>query len=146
MNILFMIYPVLLMILIFLNADFSGLIRPKKCAAPFAAHDDFFVQSKRIKAAACLLIILHHLVQKISVYGQIDKGPINVFNDFGYLFTAIFFFYSGYGLLASLYFKPDYLGSFLKRRLPIVLLPFWIINILGLIWQIALCVYLYLHA
>ncbi|MCR5156937.1 MAG: acyltransferase [Butyrivibrio sp.] len=86
-----------------------------------------------IRGGACLFIILHHLVQKISVYGNIDKGPINVFNDMGYLLTAIFFFYSGYGLITSFLSKEGYLDSFLVKRLPTVLLPFWLINIVNIL-------------
>ena len=130
MNALFMLYPVVLIILLFWGADFSGLVRPSKCNNSFAAHDDFFVQSKIIKAGACLFIILHHLVQKTTIYGNIDKGPINIFNDMGYMLTAVFFFFSGYGLLISFLSKPDYLDSFLIKRLPSVLLPFWLINII----------------
>ena len=133
MNALFMIYPVLLIILTFWGADFSGLIRPSKCDNAFAAHEDFFAQSKMIKAAACLFIILHHLTQRTTVYGNIDKGPINIFNDMGYMFTAIFFFFSGFGLITSLYSKRDYLDDFLIKRLPTVLLPFWLINIIYLL-------------
>ena len=130
MNTLFMIYPVLIIILLFWGADFTGLIRPSKCDNSFAAHDDFFAQSKMIKAAACLFIILHHLTQKTTIYGNIDKGPIGIFNDMGYMLTAVFFFFSGYGLITSLFSKRDYLDSFLIKRLPSVLLPFWLVNII----------------
>ncbi|MBE5827450.1 MAG: acyltransferase [Butyrivibrio sp.] len=133
MNMLFLIYPVVLTILIFFGASFTGLVKPHKCPDPYAAHDDFFVQSKMIRAGACLFIILHHLVQKISIYGNIDKGPINVFNDVGYLLTAVYFFYSGYGLLTSFYSKEGYLDTFLIKRLPTILLPFWLINIINIL-------------
>ncbi len=133
MDMLFLIFPVILTILIFFGANFTGLVKPSKCSNPYAPHDDFFLQSKMIRAAACLFIILHHLVQKISVYGNIDRGPINVFNDMGYLLTAIFFFYSGYGLLTSFYSKEGYLDTFLIKRLPTILLPFWLINIIDVL-------------
>ena len=96
---------------------------------------DFFSlqQTKNIQGVACIAVILHHLVQQVSGYGVIDKGPITIFNDIGIFITAIFFFISGYGLMTSYLNKPDYLDRFLLKRLPTVLIPFWFINILGVI-------------
>ena len=44
--------------------------------------------------------------------------------------SAIFFFFSGYGLLTSYLQKEDYLNKFLQKRLPKVLIPFWIVNLI----------------
>lgn len=44
----------------------------------------------------------------------------------GILFTAVFFFFSGYGLVFSYENKPDYLRNFLSHRLPVILIPFWV--------------------
>ena len=125
-NTLLILFPILLLVLTFYCATFSqkGLI-----SDTFLNLD----QSKNIQASICLAIILHHLTQQITVYGMRPKGPITLFSHIGYLFTALFFFFSGYGLMTSLKSKPDYLDTFLKRRLPAVIIPFWIINILGVI-------------
>lgn len=48
----------------------------------------------------------------------------------GILFTSIFFFFSGYGLITSYLNKENYLDSFLIRRIPAVLFPFLITNII----------------
>ena len=134
MNALFLIYPVLIMVLMFRGADLSGFRkRTVEGGDPFAAHNDFFTQSKLLKAAACLFIMLHHLVQRTSSYGWIDKGPINIFNDFGYLFTAVFFFFSGFGLIFSVISNDRYLDTFLIKRLPTVLIPFWLVNLLNIL-------------
>ena len=92
-------------------------------------------QTHMIQAFACIGVILHHVTQQITAYGIYDKGPISLFNDIGILFTALFFFFSGYGLITSLQEKPGYLDSFLYRRLPTVLIPFWIINALGVLLE-----------
>lgn len=125
-NTLLILFPILLLVLTFYCATLSqkGLI-----SDTFLNLD----QSKNIQASVCLAIILHHLTQQVTVYGMRPKGPITLFSHIGYLFTALFFFFSGYGLMTSLKSKPDYLDTFLKRRLPAVIIPFWIINILGVI-------------
>ena len=123
-NTLLTIYPLLWFLLVFYKASFSGrggrnsaFLRPE--------------QTGLIRAAACIGVILHHVTQQISSYGSRDFGPIGIFNYLGILFTALFFFFSGFGLIASLYSRPDYLRHFLCRRLPPVLIPFWLINALG---------------
>ena len=92
-------------------------------------------QSKQIQALACIGIMIHHVTQQITSYGNNPKGPITVFSYIGFMFTALFFFFSGYGLLYSYRWKKDYLDGFLKKRLPSVLIPFWITNILTIIVQ-----------
>lgn len=125
-NVLLMIFPAMLLVLTFYRTKFAekGLL-----SDTFLSLD----QSKNIQASVCLAIILHHLTQQITVYGMRPKGPITLLSYIGYLFTALFFFFSGYGLMTSLESKPDYLDNFLKHRLPAVIIPFWIINILGVI-------------
>lgn len=92
-------------------------------------------QAKMIQGVACLGVILHHLTQQISGYGVITKGPLTVFNYAGILFTSLFFFYSGYGLITSVRSKPAYLNTFLTKRLPTVLVPFWIINTIYVLYR-----------
>lgn len=86
--------------------------------------------SKKLQALAAVCIIIHHLTQSISEYGRYSRGPISLFNDMGILFTSIFFFFSGYGLITSYLNKENYLDSFLIRRIPAVLFPFLITNII----------------
>ena len=80
-------------------------------------------QSKAILGFFAVLIVLHHLVQTIGP----ENASIFIFlENFGICLVSVFFFFSGYGLIRSLKQKPDYLKSFLKKRLPGVVIPFYI--------------------
>lgn len=122
-----LIYPISLLILVLAGARLSGRgkINPEYLSLE---------QSGMIRAAACLGVILHHLAQQVTGYGVFSiKAPITVLNYTGILCTALFFFYSGYGLIISCENKPGYLDTFLGRRLPAVLIPFWTVNLLGIL-------------
>jgi len=125
-NYLLLIYPILFLGILFWKADFY-----KK-----GQYNDGCMSiemSKNIQVIAAFFIILHHLVQRITDYGDIYKGPITVFNSTGFLFTSIFFFYSGYGLYVSYKNKENYLDSFFSKRIPKILIPFMVLNIIYLI-------------
>lgn len=93
-------------------------------------------QAKMIQAAACIGVVMHHVTQEITGYGMIDKGPITVFSGIGILFTSLFFFFSGYGLVISIRVKENYLKNFLWHRLPVILFPFWTVNIISVLVRI----------
>jgi len=117
------VYPVVLIILFLLGAKFA----PKG-----TVYEDFYTlkTAKVLQGTAAVGIILHHLVQEVTDYGAVWKGPITHMNYMGILFTSVFFFSSGYGLLKSYETKPDYLEGFLEKRLPTVLIPFLASNII----------------
>lgn len=87
--------------------------------------------SNLVKVIACLVIALHHYSQ----WG-IDKGflsgPIySVLRSVGGdLSVTLFFFLSGYGLMASETKKHLGFMDFMKKRLWRLLKPFWIANII----------------
>lgn len=116
-----LIYPALLI-----------LIACYKCV--FYRKDDFSPatwdrdQSKMLQAIACIGVILHHLTQDITSYGYIYRGPITILSSMGILFTSVFFFFSGYGLIISVYNNPRYLRTFLRHRLTTILVPFFTAN------------------
>lgn len=122
-NYILCVYPLVLIILLVIGA---------KIAPKGSFHEDFLSikSTKVLQGAAAVGIILHHLVQQVTNYGAVWKGPITHMNWMGVLFTAIFFFFSGYGLLKSYRTKPDYLETFLEKRLPVVLIPFLVSNII----------------
>ena len=91
-------------------------------------------QAKSLQAFAALMIILHHMVQRITDCGGVNKGPVTAWNSFGILFTSIFFFFSGFGLYKSQRDKEQYLKNFLRHRLPMILIPFLLTNIIYLIF------------
>jgi len=100
--------------------------------------DDFLPisQTKRIQGLACIGVILHHLTQEITSYGQIDKGPITILASMGILFTSVFFFFSGYGLIVSVNSKENYLNNFINHRIPLILIPFWISNTIYVVYRV----------
>lgn len=122
-NYILLIYPLVVLILLVIGA---------KIAPKGTFHEEFLSlkSTKVLQGAASLGIILHHLVQQVTSYGAVWKGPITHMNWMGVLFTAIFFFFSGYGLLKSYQTKTDYLDTFLEKRMPAVLIPFLISNII----------------
>ena len=93
-NYLLLSYPLAIVIVLFAGCS----IRKK---GEYYDEAWSMTQSNALKAVAALMIILHHMVQSITRYGEIKKGPITVWNSFGILFTSIFFFFSGFGLYKS---------------------------------------------
>ncbi len=120
-NILLSLYPVIFFLVVLFHAG------PRLKAV---GSEDFLSirQTGAVQSAACIGVILHHLSQQVTNYGSLDKGLITGFSYAGILFTALFFFFSGYGLMVSLQNRTDYLNTFLQKRLPTVLIPFWMCN------------------
>lgn len=83
--------------------------------------------SKGLLGFCALGIMLHHMSQTIYFAGE-DTGILLFMVDVGVCFVGLFFFFSGYGLYTSLRDKPDYLKGFLKKRLPTVIVPFYMCN------------------
>lgn len=81
-------------------------------------------KSKCIQGFCAVAIILHHLAQRFSQNG--DIGALGLFTDIGVMFVGVFFFFSGYGLFKSLKTKEGYLKGFFKKRLPAILVPFYV--------------------
>ncbi|MBQ6695859.1 MAG: acyltransferase [Lachnospiraceae bacterium] len=126
-NYILCIYPIVLVILLL----FGAKIAPKG-----TVYEDFFSlkTAKVLQGGSAVGIILHHLVQEVTSYGAVWKGPITHMNWMGVLFTSVFFFSSGYGLLKSYETKTDYLECFLERRMPAVLIPFLVSNVIYFIF------------
>lgn len=83
--------------------------------------------SKGLLGFCAVGIMLHHMSQTIY-FAKEDPGILLFMVDIGVCFVGMFFFFSGYGLYSSLRDKPDYLKGFLHRRLPTVLVPFYMCN------------------
>lgn len=125
-NYIMLIYPALIVILLFACAKVSRV-------GEYVQDAWSVKQAKAMQAVAALMIILHHCVQTVTKYDKVYKGPITEWNSFGILFTSVFFFFSGFGLYTSYKNKPDYMKGFLSKHLPKLLIPFFITNILYLI-------------
>ena len=91
--------------------------------------------AKGIQGFCAVGIVLHHLVQKLN--GSSNITGLSFMENTGVIFVGIFFFFSGYGLLASYRNKPDYMKGFLKKRLPTILVPFYVCGILFLLADMA---------
>lgn len=83
--------------------------------------DDFFDPTERSTAVRwrgffALLVILHHMAQRVS-----DPGLLLIYFDAGYTAVAMFFFYSGYGMM-----KKGIRGKngFFRKRIPALLIPY----------------------
>ena len=83
--------------------------------------------SKGIQGFFAICIITHHFSQQYIYVGE-GTGALTLFGLIGFLFVGVFFFFSGYGLFKSYKTKPGYLDGFLRKRLPVVLVPLYVIN------------------
>ncbi len=125
-NVILLCYPIAFCCILFFGAGAE-----KKGA--FSENAWSVEQTGRIQAFAALMILLHHTVQSITDYGRVWKGPVTLWNSFGILFTSVFFFCSGFGLCKSCRTKEHYLDGFFKQRIPKVLIPFLLTNLLYLL-------------
>ena len=86
---------------------------------------------KSLRGFAAIGVILHHISQEDAFQyaggGYGHPGELSIFVNAGFLFVAIFFFCSGYGLIKSLQTKPDYLNGFMKKRvLKTLIIPYYV--------------------
>ena len=125
-NYLLFIYPVIIVIVMLWGCSIRG-------NREYYEDAWSLTQSNALRAVAALMIILHHMVQSITRYGDIKKGPVTEWSYFGILFTSVFFFFSGFGLYKSYKTKENYLEGFLTKRLPKIILPFLVTNIIYLL-------------
>lgn len=125
-NLLLLIFPIAIVIILLIGLKLSP---GKECF-----EDAWGLrQSKSLQAVAALMIVLHHLVQTVTEYGDVYKGPITEWNSFGVLFTSVFFFFSGFGLYSGYKKKEGYLNHFLRKHLPKLLIPFAVTNLIYLL-------------
>lgn len=87
--------------------------------------------TKSLRGFAAIGVILHHISQEQAFQmaggGAGKAGELSIFVNAGYLFVAVFFFCSGYGLIKSLESKPDYLSGFMKKRvLKAIVIPYYV--------------------
>ena len=84
-----------------------------------------------LRGFAAIGVILHHISQEQAFqmanhYGT-KPGELSIFVNAGYLFVAIFFFCSGFGLIKSLETKPDYFNGFMKKRVvKTLVIPYYV--------------------
>ena len=88
-------------------------------------HEDYLSADvmKSMRGFAAIGVILHHISQE-ELFQQASE--LSIFVNAGYMFVSLFFFCSGYGLLKSLDTKPGYMDTFLRRRLPVIIVPYYV--------------------
>lgn len=115
------VYGILAFILLF-----GSRIKTKKGSW----HEDFLSleSTKAIQGFCAMTIILHHLSQRLT-----EQRLLFPFSQIGVLLVGVFFFSSGFGLIRSWRTKENYLNSFLKKRLLVVLVSFYVTTIIYLL-------------
>lgn len=84
--------------------------------------------SKDLLGFFSLMIVVHHTIQALIQNRGANVGIMVVFENLGVCFVGGFFFFSGYGLLKSLYAKKDYLNHFFRKRILKIIIPFYVVN------------------
>ena len=72
--------------------------------------------TNRFRGFFALLVILHHMAQRVT-----QKGLLWIYFDAGFVAVAMFFFYSGYGMMKK---GTAQKKGFFRKRLPALLLPY----------------------
>jgi len=125
MQLIFSIYIILPIILFYKSA----------VSAKGQWNDGFLSlsQSKALQGMCVLLIVFHHISQKIYVrqdLPQLITHSLDPFVNAGFLLTAVFFFFNGYGLYKSYTSKPGYLDHFLSKRLTAPLVAYYVTGLI----------------
>lgn len=82
-------------------------------------HNDYmsYSQTEAIKGVFAMIIFFSHIRGYISLSASpLDTTYNSVLNYIGQLMVALFFFYSGYGVMEQYKRKNDYVNGFLRKR------------------------------
>ncbi len=86
-----------------------------------------------VRGIFAILVVVHHIYQKSGfLFGTFME---TILRALGYLCVAMFFFYSGYGLMLSSR-KENYLNSFFKKRFAPLYIFYVIVVILYTLWTL----------
>lgn len=114
------LWGILIMVLVILAAKM-------KIAKKGEFQEDFLSlsTSKALLGMFAVLIVLHHISQMLGNL-EMKQGCFAALEGLGVCFVGMFFFFSGYGLMYSKKNRRNYLDGFLKKRLPGILIPFYV--------------------
>lgn len=106
-----------------MTAIFNSLIAliPFLLLLPSEKTGDYFSPCERsvtdrFRGFFALLVILHHMAQRVNA-----KGLLWIYFDTGFLAVAMFFFYSGFGLMKKGIAQRE---GYFRKRLPQLLIPY----------------------
>lgn len=102
-----MLYTTVFVIMLLIICHNTQIIRGE------GYYDDYLSieKTKKVKGIAAILILLHHLAQRVAI-----PKPFAFIRYVGFILVAVFFFFSGYGLSFGLRYKSDYLKHFWKKE------------------------------
>ena len=89
--------------------------------------------TKSLKGLLALLIIFHHISQKITTGENFSN-----FEYMGRYVVALFFFLSGYGLYFQYSNNVTYMENFLKKRFVRIFIPFFVFIVIYVIYRVTL--------
>lgn len=84
------------------------------------------------KGVFAILIMLHHVALTVTNLPVALWGMKYI----GFSIVGYFFFVSGYGVIYSFHKKENYLDSFIKKRMPRILIPYVLIEVVWLIYYL----------
>jgi len=89
-------------------------------------HNDYMglSQTTAIKGVFAAIIVMSHLLGYVTVSHPTEVLYKSILGYIGQLMVALFFFYSGYGVVVSYAKKSDYLKTFIKNRFLKILVHF----------------------
>jgi len=116
------IFPIALFLILFFKCKIS---KKNEFTEDFWGIKD----ARALQVFAAMGVLLHHLTGASTKYGEVYKGPVTIMSYVGILFTSIFFFFSGFGLIRSYQLKENYLDGFIKKKFNAVLVPFMVSNL-----------------
>lgn len=103
---------------------------------PLKVEKEEFLCNKNMnfaKAIATIMIVVTHCV---GYYDEQKDATFYVLNNIGFLGVGIFYFSSGYGLVYSNSHKENYLKTFWRKKLLNVFVPFWVVNVIYLLFAV----------
>jgi len=113
------LFPVLLAAAALYRCGFAGLRSGELNEACLTPES-----SNHLRGLFALIVVYHH------IYQMVNCGLLfPVFTRVGFLGVGFFFFISGYGLMKRYTTDKTYHRSFLRKRLPAILLPFTLANL-----------------
>ena len=89
--------------------------------------------TKSLKGLLALLIIFHHVSQKITTGENFSN-----FEYMGRYIVALFFFLSGYGLYFEYSNNENYMENFLRKRLVRIFIPFFVFIVIYVFYRATL--------
>ena len=124
MYLTYTVYALIIALLIW-GGKFAGFKKDQ-----FHEDSSSLDEMKSLRGFAAIGVILHHISQEGAFQmanGRGNPGELSPFVNAGFIFVAIFFFCSGYGLIKSYETKPDYLNGFMKKRvLKTLVIPYYV--------------------